>query len=147
MLTIYTDGACSGNGKINAMGGFSVVITENNQLIDTYSKGSSGTTNNREELKAILYSLIKYGKGLKETPVVYSDSAYSINTLTNWMYSWAKNGWVKSDKHTPENLDLIQSYYDLVVNQGYKIELRKIKGHSGHKWNELADRLAKSPEN
>ena len=57
------------------------------------------------------------------------------------MFSWARNGWVKSDKKIPENLDLIQAYYDW-YQKGYRIDLRKIKGHAGNKWNEIADQLA-----
>ena len=57
------------------------------------------------------------------------------------MFSWARNAWVKSDKKIPENLDLIQAYYD-ALNAGYKINLKKVKGHAGNKYNELADGLA-----
>ena len=57
------------------------------------------------------------------------------------MFSWANNGWRKSDKKIPENLDIIQAYYDW-YQKGYRIELRKVKGHSGNKWNEYADKLA-----
>ena len=57
------------------------------------------------------------------------------------MFKWANNNWIKSDKKTPENLDLIQAYYDW-YQKGYRIDLRKVKGHSGQKWNEMADGLA-----
>lgn len=104
------------------------------------------------ELKAILYVMLNYGvKPSQEgfstgnIPVVYSDSAYCVNTFNNWMFNWAKNGWIKSDNKAPENLDLIQAYYDW-YQKGYRIELRKIKGHAGHKWNELADKLATDRE-
>ena len=100
---------------------------------------SQNTTNNKEELKAILYALIQYGD--EPNVVVYSDSNYCVNTFTKWMYSWQRNNWIKSDKKSPENLDLIQAYYDF-YNKGYRIDLRKIKGHVGHKYNELADKLA-----
>ena len=102
------------------------------------------TTNNIQELKAILYVMLNYGVRCDEwgqPPVVYSDSAYCVNTLNDWMFGWARRGWKKSDKQTPENLDLIQAYYDWYV-EGYRIDLRKIKGHAGDDWNELADQLA-----
>ena len=57
------------------------------------------------------------------------------------MWGWAQRGWIKSDNKTPENLDLIQTYYDF-YNQGYRIDLRKCRGHTGNKWNEMADKLA-----
>lgn len=150
MVTVYTDGACQGNGKKENSGGFGVVvINEKQEIIEQYSKLCSNTTNNREELKAILYALIKYGT--QETaawelhpqtpPIVYSDSAYAVNTLTNWMFSWEKNNWKKADKQTPENLDLIQAYFEL-YQKGHRIDLRKVKGHAGNKWNEMADALA-----
>ena len=74
-------------------------------------------------------------------PIVYSDSNYCVQTFNDWMFKWAQNGWIKSDKKVPENLDLIQAYYDW-YQKGYRIDLRKVKGHVGHKWNEMADGLA-----
>jgi ribonuclease HI len=147
-MICYTDGACRGNGKDTAAGGFGVVVLDDNRnIVDLYSKQCEGTTNNREELKAILYVMLKYGR--KEynftvdefPPTVYSDSAYCVNTFNDWMFRWANNGWLKSDKKIPENLDLIQAYYDH-YQKGYRIELKKVTGHSGNKWNEMADGLA-----
>lgn len=140
-LEIYTDGSCRGNGKEVNSGGFGVVVTQNNELLTTYSKQSENTTNNREELKAILYAMLNYGTLNSNVPIVYSDSSYCVNTFNDWMFRWAKNGWIKSDKKTPENLDLIQAYYNW-YSKGYRIDLRKIKGHAGHQWNEMADQLA-----
>ena len=144
-MTIYVDGSAKPTpGK----GGFSVIVmNENNQVETCYAHYEDETTNNRQELKAILYALIRWGKKLSELnwqdsiPVVYSDSSYSINTFNNWMFSWKNNGWKKSDNQTPENIDLIKEYYNL-YEQGYRIDLRKIKGHAGHVGNELADKLA-----
>ena len=62
------------------------------------------------------------------------------------MFRWANNNWIKSDKKTPENLDLIKTYYDL-WQQGYRINLQKVKGHAGDKYNELADKLAVEAKN
>ena len=147
-MIVYVDGACRGNGKDNASGGFGVVVLDDKEnILDLYSKHCDGTTNNREELKAILYVMLKYGKKEynftidESPPIVYSDSAYCVNTFNQWMFSWAKNGWLKSDNKIPENMDLIQAYYDW-YQKGYRIDLRKIKGHAGHRWNELADKLA-----
>ena len=57
------------------------------------------------------------------------------------MFRWERNGWCKADGQIPENLDLIQEYFNL-YQKGYRIDLRKIKGHAGHLGNELADKLA-----
>ena len=140
-MIVYVDGSCTGNGKAVNSGGFGVVVLDNDEnLIFTYAKRSVNTTNNREELKAILFALITYGRN-NPTPIVYSDSAYCVNTFNDWMFRWASNNWIKSDGNSPENLDLIQAYYDF-YNKGYRIDLRKIRGHAGHKYNELADKLA-----
>lgn len=144
-MNIYVDGSASPNpGK----GGFGVVvINENNEIETCYAHYEDETTNNRQELKAILYTLIRWGEKLSDLnwhdsiPVVYSDSSYAVNTFNNWMFSWKNNGWKKSDNQIPENLDLIEAYYNLYEN-GYRIDLRKIKGHAGELGNELADRLA-----
>ena len=141
-MICYVDGSCRANGQDNSIGGFGVVVLDDTgNLLTCYQKcGAEGSTNNREEMKAILYTLITYGNQY-ETPIVYSDSSYAVNTFTNWMYDWAAHGWIKSDKKEPENMDLVVSYYDLRI-AGYAIDLRYIKGHAGHKWNEVADKLA-----
>ena len=148
-MVIYTDGSCNGNGKAVNSGGFGVVVLDNDEnLVYTYSKRCENTTNNKEELKAILDAMLNYGVNTNkyefsqiEPPIVYSDSVYCVNTFNQWMFSWAKNDWLKSDNKIPENIDLIQAYYDW-YQKGYRIDLRKIKGHAGHQWNELADKLA-----
>ena len=91
-------------------------------------------------MKAILWALINYG--LRPGLTIVSDSAYAVNTFSSWMYNWARNGWLKSDNKQPENLDLVQAYYDLVANKGFAATLQHIKGHNGNKWNEVADKLA-----
>ena len=84
---------------------------------------------------------VHVGSDWAQPPVVYSDSAYCVNTFNDWMFRWAVLNWVKSDGKKPENLDLIQAYYEHYV-AGYRIDLRKVKGHAGEEWNELADMLA-----
>ena len=148
-MVIYTDGSCNGNGKAHNRGGFGVIVVDNDEkLLFNYNKRCENTTNNREEIKAILYSFLNYGVNIYnndsfniEIPVVYSDSNYCVQTFNEWMFGWANKGWIKSDKKTPENLDLIQAYYDW-YQKGYRIELKKVKGHAGNKWNEVADKLA-----
>ena len=145
-MIIYTDGSCLGNGKSENSGGFGVVVLDNNEnLLYTYNKRNENTTNNREEIRAILYSFLNYGVipffGYEEIPIVYSDSNYCVQTLTTWMFGWANRGWLKSDNKTPENLEFIKAFYDH-WQKGYRIDLRKVKGHAGNKWNDMADALA-----
>lgn len=141
-MIIYTDGSCSGNP---GPGGFGVVILDDsNKLIECYAESCPNTTNNREELKAINWAMEFFGQQDEhwcQPNEVYSDSAYAVNTYNSWMDNWARNGWKKSDKKTPENLDLIQEFYSF-RQAGYKIELMKVKGHDTNKWNNLADALA-----
>ena len=149
-MIIYTDGSAQNNGKANSSGGFGVVVLDNNEnLIYNYSKREENVTNNQMEIKAILYAFLNYGININNPlyglnsniPTVYSDSSYCVNTFNTWMFNWEKQGWIKSDKLPPENLDLIQAYYDWYKN-GYRINLEKIKGHKGIIGNELADKLA-----
>ena len=144
-MIIYTDGSAHPNP---GPGGFGVVVLDNNEnLWYTYSKQFAGkVTNNEMELKAILYAFLNHG--VKEEndwnnniPIVYSDSNYCVQTFNDWMFRWARNNWIKSDKKIPENLDLIQAYYEW-YQKGYRIDLRKVKGQAGQKWNEMADGLA-----
>lgn len=90
-------------------------------------------------MKAIIFAACH--AALKGEPAeIYSDSAYAINSFSIWMHSWFKNGWKKAKGDTPENLDLIQCFYEL--NQKYKINFHLVRGHNNNKYNELADKLA-----
>ena len=137
MIEVYTDGACSGNP---GPGGWGAVVLEDGIVINAASERSPQTTNNKEEMKAILWALQTYGKE-RPLPIVWSDSAYSVNTFNSWMWNWKNNGWLKSDGREPENLDLI-TRYDELTKRDYRIDLRKVAGHSGVKYNEVADGLA-----
>ena len=150
-MIIYTDGSAHPNP---GPGGFGVVVLDNNEnLLYTYNKQFKKETvsNNQMEIKAILYAYLNYGVNINKSnfvndiPIVYSDSNYCVQTFNNWMFNWANNNWIKSDKIEPENLDL-KAYYDW-YQKGYRIDLRKVKGHSINKWNNLADRLATGKEN
>lgn len=136
-MKVYCDGSAHPNP---GQGGYGIVVyDDNDKYISCYSHQESMTTNNIQELKAILFSLAKYGNIPNVT--VYSDSSYAVNTYTTWMWNWANNGWVKSDKKVPDNLEIIQAYYDLIL-KGHKINLVRIKGHCGIEGNEIADKLA-----
>ena len=146
-MIIYTDGSAHPNP---GPGGFGVIVLDNDEKIQyIYNKQfeKEKVTNHQMELKAILYAFLNYGVNINTNeftnniPIVYSDSNYCVQTFNSWMFSWANNGWIKSDKKTPENLDLIKAYYNW-YQKGYRIDLRKVKGHNGVKWNELADLLA-----
>lgn len=138
MIEIFTDGACSKNGFENSVGAFSVVVYKDRKLIETYVKGEKNTTNNICEMKGILYAIIKYGKA---NPIIYTDSAYALNSFTNWRLNWKRNNWHKSNGEPVKNLELIQAY-DELIEKGYQFCLKKVKGHSNCEGNIIADKLA-----
>lgn len=138
---VYTDGACSGNP---GPGGWGVVIVHNNQ-IDKLDGHDPQTTNNRMELLAAI-------KGIKETPdnsevLLYTDSKYVKDGITNWITKWKKNQWVTSSKTTVKNKDLWIILDEL--NSSRKVSWHWVKGHQDNKtddslYNNLADELARS---
>ena len=146
MLYIYIDGSCRENGKKNSHGGFGIVIfDEHHNLIDAYCEQFDNVTNNQMELKAFLKTFeLLNTKYKNEQATIYSDSAYCINILTSWIYSWSKNNWKNSKNETIKNLDIILSLYEyyninFFINQIYII---KVDGHKGIIGNQLADALA-----
>ena len=145
-ICYYTDGSCSGNGNADATGGAAFICVDGDKIIDRWQEFYEGeVTNNRMELEAILAAIKHIHKHYQDdffVPIIYSDSAYCVNTINDWMYRWKEKGWIKSDKKTPENLDIIMPIYYLKEEKGYKFILEKIKGHAGHKWNELVDSMA-----
>ena len=144
MFEIYVDGSCSGNGEKENFGGIGVVLVKDNKVIKEYSKPVFNTTNNRAELKAVIFA-IQIAKILNRyVPreiLIYSDSAYVVQTVNKWMFNWASKGWKKADNKEPENLDLVKTLYQLMQFER-AIKVVKIKGHNGHEFNELADDLA-----
>lgn len=147
MIYIFTDGSCSGNGKENPLGGYGVVaVDEQDNILYENSKPieMDGTaTNNRAELWAIVDALQwieQQGGSLCFT--IYSDSAYCVNMINNWMAGWKRNNWiVPSTKKEPANFDLVK-IIDEHMTFASNITLEKVKGHSTNKWNNYADKLA-----
>lgn len=107
--------------------------------------------NNREELKAII-SAIDIVQTLPFTYNIYSDSAYCVNIIKDWMWSWAKSNWRNSKNEEVKNIDLVKNLYYLYDNKKTSIcQIHKVKGHLGIDvkgdidaiGNELADAFAK----
>ena len=136
-VTIYTDGACSGNpGK----GGFGVILSYMGQFKEI-SKGYECTTNNRMELLAAIEGL----SALKEPCRVklWSDSKYLIDAVNkNWIDSWQKKGWVNSKREKVKNRELFERLIELM--KIHDIEFCWVKGHDGNPQNERCDFLATS---
>jgi len=136
-VTIYTDGACSGNP---GPGGWAAVLMFEEHLKEI-SGGDKVTTNNQMELQAVIEALrlLKYPCKVK----VHSDSAYIINCFkSRWYVNWEKNGWVNSKKEPVANKE---QWEELLRHfRTHKIEWIKVKGHAGNKWNERCDELARA---
>ncbi len=134
-ITIYTDGACSGNP---GPGGWAAILEYNGREKEL-SGGEAHTTNNRMELTAVIESL----KALKEDCEVdlYSDSKYVIDALEKgWVYNWRRNNWVKSDKKPALNSDLWEALLGEMAR--HKVKLHWVKGHASNPKNNRCDELA-----
>ena len=132
---IYTDGACSGNP---GPGGWGAVIFDQNNKQKNISGSEKNTTNNRMELLAAIMSLKKI-KTNSEV-VIFTDSIYVKNGITEWMKNWKKNGWKNSSKKPVKNKDLWVKLDKLC--EANRVSWKWVKGHSTNEFNNLADELA-----
>lgn len=135
-VTLYTDGACSGNPGPGGYGG--ILMYEDFKR--EYSGFEENTTNNRMEILAVIVGLqrLKYPCSVD----VYSDSAYTVNAFLNgWIYSWIKNDWKKADNKPVQNVDLWQELYDLT--KLHEVRFHKVAGHADNPFNNRCDELAR----
>jgi len=132
---IYTDGACSGNP---GPGGWGAVILDQDDKQKNISGSEKNTTNNRMELLAAIMSLKKI-KNNSEV-VIFTDSTYVKNGITEWMKNWKKNGWKNSSKKPVKNKDLWEKLDKLC--EANSVSWKWVKGHSTNEFNNLADELA-----
>ena len=135
VVTIYTDGACSGNP---GPGGWGAILSYKG-MEKEISGGEKQTTNNRMELTAVIKAL----SALKESCVVelYSDSKYVIDALEKgWALGWRKKNWIKSDKKPALNPDLWAELLELTAK--HEMHYHWVKGHADNEFNERCDRMA-----
>ena len=134
-VTLYTDGACSGNP---GPGGWGAILEYKGHLREM-SGGEGSTTNNRMELTAVIRGL----QALKESCVVelYSDSKYVIDGLSKgWAAGWQKKGWIKADKKPALNPDLWEILLELTAK--HEMRYHWVKGHAENPMNNRCDELA-----
>ena len=134
-VTIYTDGACSGNP---GPGGWGAILMYKDKKLEL-SGYEAATTNNRMELMAPIQALSR----LKEpcSVKVYSDSAYLVNAFNHrWLDNWQKHNWVKSDKKPVENQDLWKKLLEYTAV--HSVAWIKVKGHANNAYNNRCDALA-----
>ena len=133
-VELFTDGACKGNP---GPGGWGVLLRFDDKEKQLCG-GEVSTTNNRMELMAAIEGLA----ALKEdcSVILTTDSQYVRKGITQWIANWKKNGWLTSAKKPVKNSDLWQQLDR--ESTRHHIEWRWVKGHSGHRENEIADQLA-----
>jgi len=134
-VTIYTDGACSGNP---GCGGWAAIL-----IYGEHVKEISGhvptTTNNRMEMFSIVQGLSMLKERCKV--LLHSDSAYVVNAFNNgWIENWKKNGWKTSDKKEVKNIDLWKDLLSKLEKHDYTFV--KVKGHADDEYNNRCDKLA-----
>lgn len=134
-VTVYTDGACSGNP---GPGGWAAILSYKGTEKEL-SGGESQTTNNRMELTGVISAL----QALKEPCIVelYSDSKYVVDALQKgWAESWKKKGWIKSDKKPALNTDLWEILLELADT--HELHCHWVKGHAENEYNNRCDAMA-----
>lgn len=134
IIHIFTDGACRGNP---GPGGWGALLYYGQHEKKMYG-ADQHTTNNRMELTAVIKAL----QALKQPCdiVLTTDSQYVKRGITEWIYNWHKNGWKTAGKQPVKNMDLWLVIFNEI--QKHKIQWRWVRGHTGHKENEMADALA-----
>ena len=134
-VTIYTDGACSGNP---GPGGWAAILMAGG-VKKELSGGERDTTNNRMELMAVIEGLAALKRPCKVD--IYSDSAYVVNAFSqNWIEKWVRNGWKNSAKAEVANSDLWKRLIELTST--HNVTFHKVKGHADNEFNNRCDELA-----
>jgi ribonuclease HI len=133
-VEIFTDGACRGNP---GPGGWGVLLRYGDRERELYG-GERETTNNRMELRAAIEGL----KALKEPchVTLTTDSVYVKNGITEWLANWKKKGWKTANRKPVKNADLWRALDE--QNNRHQVSWHWVKGHSGHRENDIADQLA-----
>lgn len=149
MKVFYCDGSTRGGknqkGADNIGGWGAVCFSSEEELsLDAFEYDTeTNTTNNRQELKSLLWCLCYINDFLpNEKCVIYSDSAYVVNMCQDWIFKWAANGWKNSKKQLVENIDLVKEIWNYISKPFPNYSVKKCSGHSGNTGNELADALA-----
>ena len=135
-VEIFTDGSCLGNP---GPGGYGIVLRYK-QNEKQLAQGYRLTTNNRMEMMAAVVAL----RSLKEPcqVILTTDSQYVLQGITQWIHNWKKRGWKTADKKPVKNADLWQQLDE--ETQRHQVEWHWVKGHAGHRENEICDEIARA---
>jgi ribonuclease HI len=134
-VTIYTDGACSGNPGPGGWGAILMCGDHRKEL----KGGEPHTTNNRMELMAAIMAL----ESLKRPCAadLHTDSQYLRQGMMSWIKQWKRNGWKTADRKPVKNVDLWQRLEAAMAQ--HQVRWHWVRGHAGHDLNERADELAR----
>ena len=149
-IIAFTDGACVQNGKPGAKGAFAVVWPEHPHLnFAAPLSPNEKQTNNRAELRGVLGAIEKTNTYLPESReaalVIYTDSMLIINTVTKWMPSWKRKGWLKADGQPVANIDLLQMLDGMLSRR--RVTFRFVRAHTNNNdfasnYNRVVDGMA-----
>ena len=135
IVTLYTDGACSGNPGPGGWGAILEFMGTEKEL----SGGEKSTTNNRMELTGVIAALAALREPCEVT--LTSDSRYVVEAVNNgWAESWRARGWRRADKSPAQNPDLWEQLLGLLKK--HQVTFKWVRGHAGHPYNERCDQLA-----
>jgi ribonuclease HI len=129
---IYVDGACKKNGQAGSTCGIGIFFGKDDSRNISMRLKDVNQTNNVAELMAIFYALdicINTGDITNESFIIFSDSKYSINCVTDWIHNWKKNNWKTSNKEPVKNKEIIESIYEKMVKFKY-LKFKYIKAHT-----------------
>jgi ribonuclease HI len=143
-VIIYTDGSSLGNP---GPGGWGSVIAHEEKVVELGGREKESTNNRMEMMAAIQALRLVQEKKVKGKVIkVHTDSAYVLNGITMWIFSWMKNNWRTASKDPVLNQDLWEELFklELDLKHRYKVEWIKVKGHSGVLLNERCDVIATS---
>ncbi|WP_224784688.1 ribonuclease HI [Marinihelvus fidelis] len=135
-ISLYTDGACSGNPGPGGWGALLIWGEHRKEL----NGGEAATTNNRMELRAVIEGLKAITR--REPVTIYTDSTYVMKGVTEWMRGWKARGWKTASRQPVKNRDLWEAL-DAAL-QGHDVSWTWVKGHAGDPGNERADELARA---
>jgi ribonuclease HI len=156
--TVYTDGSCLDNVNGGAGGWAAVIIkdfefgqkpfnVDHSRVVKTLTGGHPHTTNNRMELQGII-EVLETGIEKYSSIEFVSDSQYTVNGCSEWVFGWYENGWVRGAKKEPiKNRDMWEKVHLLLSTNYHEATFRWVKGHSGNPYNELVDIVAKETAN
>jgi ribonuclease HI len=135
-VTLYTDGACSGNPGPGGWGA-SLLSSGSGRRLEI-SGAEAQTTNNRMELTGVIEGLRRLKRPSRVR--VVTDSRYIVDGMKGWIHTWQKNGWRTADKKPVKNRELWEELIQFTHRHDLRFEW--IRGHQGHRENERCDRMA-----